>query len=182
MIGSIPSGYLLSQSYGKKDISKKGSKNIGSTNAYRVAGKYIGIATLVADVTKGIIPIFLAKNLFPNYHVDAVIMAGLLTVIGHIFPVWLKFNGGKGVATSFAVFLAIEPMLGLAAMTTFLIIYLVSRVVSVASLTAVLTTTLISSFTVDGKIAYLILVLSLLVFWRHKENIKRILEGKEKKI
>ncbi len=182
LIGSIPTGYLLAQTFGKKDISKKGSKNIGATNAYRVAGKIVGISTLTADIFKGIIAVLIAQYTKVGDTELAELIAGFSVVLGHIFPIWLNFKGGKGVATGLAVITMIAPSIGIIAFSAFTIMFLFFRIVAVASLTAALTATLVSSFTLSGEIAYTVLVISLIIFWRHKENVSRILDGKEKKI
>ncbi len=182
LIGSIPTGYLLSQTFGKHDLKSKGSKNIGATNAYRVAGKAVGIATLVADFSKGVLAVVLATHLKAQDLEIAQLLAGFFVIIGHVFPIWLKFSGGKGVATSLAVFFVIEPNLGFIALTSFLVMFVFFRIVAVASLTAALVTSLLGAFMVSGDKATLVIVISLLIFWRHKDNIVRILDGKEKRI
>lgn len=182
LLGSIPSGYLISQTYGKKNITSHGSRNIGTTNAYRVAGKKIGIATMIADMLKGVLAVLLAINYFEPYDPTALLVAGLMVVIGHIFPVWLKFKGGKGVATGIAALTTAEPMLGGIAIVTFLIMFVSFRIVSMSSLTAALCTAVVGSFMVEGEIAFLTLAIAILIFYRHKENIIRLLEGKETKL
>jgi glycerol-3-phosphate acyltransferase PlsY len=179
LIGSIPTGYLLAKTFGKHDLSKKGSKNIGATNAYRVAGKAVGVATLIADLAKGVIAILLARQLNSEH---SELLAGIFVILGHIFPVWLRFKGGKGVATSLAVFTMIDLRLGFIAFGSFVIMFLFFRIVAVASMTAALTTSVIGAFLVSGDIAYMVIFISILIFWRHRENVVRILEGKEKKI
>ncbi len=182
LIGSIPTGYLFSQTFGNHDLKSKGSKNIGATNAYRVAGKAVGIATLIADFSKGALAVILAMYLKVGDVEMAKLIAGFFVIIGHIFPVWLKFSGGKGVATSLAVFFLVDPNLGFIALTSFFIMFVFFRIVAVASLTAALATSLLGAFIVPGEVATLAIVISLIIFWRHKENILRILDGKEKRI
>lgn len=182
LIGSIPTGYLLAQTYGKQDLTKKGSKNIGTTNAYRIAGKKIGIATLLADFIKGIVPILLAQQIFLPEENNAMLLAGFFAVIGHIFPIWLGFKGGKGVATSVAVCSLINPILGLVAFSTFVLMFVFFRIVAIASLTAVFAVTITGICILPEESAFAVMVISSLIFWRHKENISRLLEGKEKKI
>lgn len=182
LIGSIPTGYLITQTFGNKDLKKSGSKNIGATNAYRVAGKAIGLATLMSDFGKGAIAVLLVDYLKVADKELAQLLAGFFVIVGHIFPVWLKFNGGKGVATSLGAFFLIEPKLGFIAVTSFVVMFVFFRIVAVSSLTAALVTSLLASFMMNGEVASLVIIVSLMIFWRHRENVLRILDGKEKRI
>jgi len=182
LIGSIPTGYLLAQTFSNKDLKKGGSKNIGATNAYRLAGKRIGIATLVCDFGKGALAVLLVDYLKVADKEMAQLFTGFFVILGHMFPVWLKFSGGKGVATSLGAFFLVEPKLGFIAITSFVIMFVFFRIVAVGSLTAALVTSLLASFMMTGEVAALVIIVSLMIFWRHRDNVLRILDGKEKRI
>ena len=139
LLGSIPTGYLLVRLFRKQDIRSVGSGNIGATNVLRSGGKGLGAATFLLDVLKGCAAVWvgglLGELLLPEMPFrDAQAIAALAAVIGHMFPVWLHFRGGKGVATGFGVFLVAAPLAALAAITTFALILLISRYVSLASI------------------------------------------------
>ncbi|MFI4984179.1 MAG: glycerol-3-phosphate 1-O-acyltransferase PlsY [Rickettsiales bacterium] len=181
LVGSIPCGFLLAYSYQGQLITKKGSGNIGTTNAMRVAGKAVGIATMISDVLKGVIPTMLAANLF-QHNTLAVLLCAFLALVGHMYPVWLKFNGGKGVATSLGILIVIEPTLALLAACLFALIAIPFRLVSVASLTTSLMVAIAAFFISTPQIAIFLISITGLIFLKHKENIERIFKGEEKKL
>lgn len=180
LLGSVPTGLLLARVFGGVDIRTKGSGNIGATNVYRTLGRKIGILTLVGDCLKGMIPVLAAKALeFPDIWIAAV---GVAAFLGHIFPVFLGFKGGKGVATALGVFLAASPLAVLAALGVFIIVLVVWRFVSLASITAAAFMPALSAL-IDGKpmIVAMSLCIAAIVIFKHKDNIKRLRNGTENK-
>ena len=181
LCGSIPTGVILAKLFGTKDIRQEGSGNIGATNVYRVLGKGLGALTLVGDVLKGVIPVILACTLAGDEIWIAVV--AFVTFLGHLFPVFLKFRGGKGVATALGIFLVIAPLMVPLAIISFVLVAMKWRYVSLGSLAA---SALMPIFLcVAGyPIAYVNLSLAMgcLIFYRHRGNIKRLREGSEKKI
>ena len=179
--GSIPTGVILAKLFGTKDIRQEGSGNIGATNVYRVLGKGLGALTLVGDVLKGVIPVILACTLVGNEIWIAVV--AFVTFLGHLFPVFLRFRGGKGVATALGVFLVIAPLVVPFSIIIFVLVVMKWRYVSLGSLTA---SVLMPIFlcVLGYPIAYvnLSLVMGCLIFYRHRGNIKRLREGGEKKM
>lgn len=192
LIGSIPFSYLLGRSIKHEDIRKYGSGNLGTTNAYRVFGKVIGTSVLILDTLKGGLMVFLIQNnlLFPSTELFHPLIYGFAAVIGHIFPVWFKFKGGKGVATSFGLLLAYSPVLALIMVALFILIQLISRYVSVASCGSTLITAivglvlyLIGTFPAFDLTFVVILILTtILIFIRHRSNFERIRNHTESKI
>lgn len=179
--GSIPTGVILAKLFGTKDIRQEGSGNIGATNVYRVLGKGLGALTLGGDVLKGVIPVILACTLVDNEKWIAGV--AFVTFLGHLFPVFLRFRGGKGVATALGIFLVIAPLMVPLAIISFVLVVMKWRYVSLGSLTA---SALMPIFLcVTGyPIVYVNLSLAMgcLIFYRHRGNIKRLREGSEKKI
>lgn len=188
LLGSIPVGYLLVRIFRKQDIRTVGSGNIGATNVLRSGGKGLGAATFLLDAFKGYSAVWLAAIVAPHLlpgvpqrNVEA--LAALCAVLGHMFPLWLRFRGGKGVATGFGVFLYAAPLAALAAITVFIIILLLSRYVSLASILGAACFPVFAWFTASGTkppffIAVQIAVASLVIF-KHHPNIRRLLAGKE---
>ena len=185
LLGSFPSGYLAGRIIKGIDIRSIGSGSTGATNVLRHIGKRAAIAVFLIDVSKGIISILLAKYFLLNDSWQVTV--GLSALFGHIWPVWLKWRGGKAVATGLGVFLGISWQVGLASLGVFLLAITLFRIVSLASVVASLSLPLImylSFNTSDFSIPYLFISLSamVLVIWRHRENINRLIKGKEPKI
>jgi glycerol-3-phosphate acyltransferase PlsY len=180
LVGSIPVGVLLARLKGK-DPRKTGSGNIGATNVMRSAGKILGSLTLVGDVLKGFIPTFIAMRLgVPEF---VIALVGLAVFSGHLFPVFLKFKGGKGVATGAGVFLAINYPVILISVVIFVVVFLIWKYVSLGSLVG--TAIIPLSFTLlKAPLEYILLslLLACCVFIKHKDNIKRLLAGTENKV
>lgn len=188
LLGSIPMGYLLVRLFRHKDIRSVGSGNIGATNVLRSGGKGLGAATFLLDVLKGCAAVWLGAAITPYLtpvgpprSIEA--LAALAAVLGHMFPVWLRFRGGKGVATGFGVFLVAAPLAALAAIALFAVVLLLSRYVSLASILGAASFPLFAWFLVHGdKPAFYIAVQSavaLLIIVKHHENIRRLLAGNE---
>ena len=190
--GSIPFGLVLVKLAGKGDVRAHGSGNIGATNVSRVGGKALGIVTLLLDILKGFLPVFLAKK--AGFGVDALSLLALAAVLGHVYTPWLKFQGGKGVATALGVLLAVDAQLMLVPMGTFIFALWLTRHVSLGSILAAamlpVQLYLISSFarvfggSLTKDLSFLLpwTALALLVIWKHKENIGRLQAGTESKL
>ena len=181
LLGSIPTGVLLARIYGGKDLSKEGSGNIGATNVGRVVGKKAGIITLVGDCLKGIIPLLITMAVAGR--IPWLISAVALTAfLGHLYPVFNKFKGGKGVATALGVFLVVSPLATLLAVITFGLILYIWRYVSLGSIMAAgIMPALMGIFASSKIYIILALIVSGLVIYRHRENIKRLIDGNENK-
>ncbi len=185
LFGSFPSGYLAGRIVKGIDIRSLGSGSTGATNVLRHIGKSAAITVFLIDVFKGVISILLAKYCLLS---DSWLIAvGLSTLIGHIWPVWLKWKGGKAVATGLGIFLGLSWQVGLATLGIFILMITLFRIVSLASVTAALALPLIMFLSFKtSNISLPFLVISLLamtlVVWRHRENIVRLTKGKEPKI
>jgi len=188
LLGSIPTGYLLVRFIKKEDIRTVGSGNIGATNVMRSGSKGLGALTFLLDVGKGALAValgaWLAPTLLPNWPVRNVeALAALFAVLGHIFTVWLRFKGGKGVATGFGVFLVCSPWAALAAIGLFIVIFALTRYVSLASILGAASFPVFAWFFVHGeKPAFFIgvqIFVALLVIVKHHANIGRLLSGTE---
>lgn len=181
ILGSVPTGLWLGLRLKKVDIRDHGSKNIGATNTLRVLGKGLGAVALICDMAKGAIPVLLAQYQSQTEYVPLV--CGLAAILGHTFSLFLKFKGGKGVATSAGVFFALTPVPMAAALSAFLLTFAVSRMVSLGSIVAA-TVFAIAIWILPHDIVLRgigTLVAAIVVF-RHRDNIKRILSGSENKI
>ncbi len=180
LLGSIPFGLVLTRMAGYGDIRRIGSGNIGATNVLRTGNKALALATLLLDSGKGAVAVLIARYLGNE---DAALAAGLFSILGHCFPVWLKFQGGKGVATTLGMFLALAPYTGLVACGTWLLMALIFRLSSLAALVAMISTP-VSAYVIyhDPALASVSLFVAALVWYRHKANIRRLLKGEESKI
>lgn len=190
-IGSIPFGLILTKLSGKGDIRTIGSGNIGATNVLRSGSKFLAAATLLLDLFKGYLASFLIYTLaLPLASAGDVIafdnikalQLGLIAIIGHCFPIWLKFKGGKGVATTLGVLLAAVPVAGVAACGVWLAAAFLFKISSLAALIAIGSAPVVAFFIYGAWPAGICALIALLVFWRHKENIQRLLKGAEPKI
>jgi acyl phosphate:glycerol-3-phosphate acyltransferase len=179
LLGSIPFGLLLTRAAGLGDIRAIGSGNIGATNVLRTGRKGLAAATLLLDALKGAVAVLMFVILGPP---GAEYWAGLGAVIGHLFPVWLGFRGGKGVATSYGVLIAIAWPVGLAAGALWLVIAAVTRISSLAALVSFAAAPLLALELADSGVAELSLAIAVLVFARHHANIRRLLSGTEPRI
>ncbi len=179
LLGSIPFGLLLCFLCGLGDIRKIGSGNIGATNVLRTGNKLLALATLILDSGKGAIAVLLALYVFQIFEAGAVAIGA---VLGHVFPVWLRFKGGKGVATTLGTLLALSPLVGVAVCLTWFVSALLFRISSLSALIALASAPLFSMVLDESHYIFFIGFLALLVFVLHHENIRRILKGEESKI
>ncbi len=179
LLGSIPFGLLLTRAAGLGDIRAVGSGNIGATNVLRTGNKGLAAATLILDGVKGAVAALIALALAD---MDTAMIAGLFAVVGHNFPVWLKFKGGKGVATTLGTLLAVSWPTGLAAIATWLITAKLSRISSLSALAALGLSPIFAYLFASPSHAALALALAMLGFLRHRANIERLLDGSEPRI
>ena len=181
LLGSIPFGLVLTWAAGRGDVRKVGSGNIGATNVLRAGGKGLAAATLLLDALKGGVAVWIAQNCLPwTFASDQAAAAGAL--IGHLYPVWLKFRGGKGVATYFGILLVLWPTGALVYAITWVAVLALFRFSSLAGIAAVVSAPIAAAaFNVDSLFP-LLLGFSLLVIWKHRENIARLRAGTESRI
>ena len=179
LLGSIPFGILVTRAMGLGDLRSIGSGNIGATNVLRTGNKGAALATLFLDGGKGAVAVLLARWLLAE---DAAQVAGLAAFLGHLFPVWLGFRGGKGVATFLGLMLALSWVVGAALCVTWLVVALIGRTSSIAALVAAASSALWILWLTDGSLLVLSLVLTVLIYVRHGENLKRIKAGTEPRI
>ena len=177
LMGSIPFGLILTKIFLKKDIREIGSGNIGATNALRTGNKLIGYSTLILDVLKAIVPVLYVKINLP----DAVYVSALCTFIGHVFPVWLKFKGGKGVATYLGILFSLNIIFGLVFGICWLIIFFISKYSSLASLIGSLSIPVYILIMEDLENVFFYAIMFILIFFTHRENIKRLKNKEETK-
>ncbi|MBF0368680.1 MAG: glycerol-3-phosphate 1-O-acyltransferase PlsY [Magnetococcales bacterium] len=181
LLGSIPFGLVLARLVGGVDIRNQGSGNIGATNVLRSVGKKIGALALILDMIKGTIPVVVALFLFePPSIIPA--LTGLAAFLGHLFPLYLKFKGGKGVATGLGIFFALSPITGGVAVVAWLGSAVIFRFSSASSLAAFAVMPITLTVLGDTNALMVSAVTTPLVFWRHRPNIKRLLEGTEPRI
>ena len=187
VLGSVPTGVLLTRFFSRIDPRHSGSQNIGATNIYRTAGKKLGVLTLGGDVLKGVIPIGIAMRMAGDqWGIPAdvwIAFAGLSPIVGHIFPIFLGFKGGKGVATALGIYLPVSPIAVLIELFIFLGVVWRWRFISLASITCVITIPILIAFFRSDSQAYFILsvIIAALVIYRHQSNISRLLQGTENK-
>ena len=177
LIGSVPFGYILTKFFLRKDIRKIGSGNIGATNVLRTGNKILGYATLLLDVLKAVLPIIFIKINYPEY----VFISALSVFIGHVFPVWLKFRGGKGVATYVGILCCINIYLGIGFGLVWLITFLIFKYSSLSSLIGSFSIPIINFFIFNDEIVFFFIIMFVLIFYTHRENIKRLLNHTESK-
>jgi glycerol-3-phosphate acyltransferase PlsY len=177
LLGSVPTGFILGSMAGV-DVRKAGSGNVGATNVARVAGKRQGILTLIGDTAKGVVPVILALQMGAN--LTTTVMAGAAAFVGHLYPVFLKFRGGKGVATALGVFVALAPVAALVLILMFIAIALSSRIVSVGSIaTAMAAPLILWLFSYPPIVVGMAVFIAAAITLRHRSNIQRLLNGTE---
>ena len=179
LIGSIPFGFILTKIFLKKDIRNIGSGNIGATNVLRTGNKIIGYSTLILDILKAIIPVLFVKFYIPddNY----IFISALSVFLGHVFPVWLKFKGGKGVATYLGILFCINYLFGFIFICSWLIIFLITKFSSLSSIIASLSIPVYLFFLDNFQNKYFYIIMFVLIFYTHRKNIKRLINQEESK-
>jgi len=176
LLGSIPFGFILTKIFLKKDIRDIGSGNIGATNALRTGNKSLGYGTLILDITKAILPVLYVKFNYSDY----IFIAALCAFLGHVFPIWLKFKGGKGVATYIGILFSINIILGLIFIVSWAVTFLISKFSSLSSLIASLIVPVyLIIFGNYNSIFFIIMFV--LIFYTHRENVKRLKNKEESK-
>jgi len=186
LLGSIPSAVWLGKWLHGIDVREHGSKNAGATNSFRVLGKRTGIMVLVLDVSKGVLSMMVCMLLLIQTEsmIYQMVSAGIC-VLGHVFPVFAGFRGGKGVATSLGVFLGLNPLTALTCILVFLLVFMATRYVSLSSITAAFLLPFISFFIYHQEaieVIYFNIILSLIVILAHHKNIKRLIAGEEQRM
>lgn len=177
-LGSVPFGLLLAMAAGKGDIRNIGSGNIGATNVLRTGNKWLAAATLLLDLGKGFLPVFLAWQWFPS----AVPLAALGAVVGHCFPIWLRFKGGKGVATNAGVCFGVAWPIGLAYAAVWIAVLAIFRISSLAGMSAVVAAAIAAGVLGATSFVPVLAAIAVLVIILHRENLNRLLDGTEPKI
>ena len=177
LIGSIPFGYILTKIFLKKDVRDIGSGNIGATNVLRTGNKLLGYSTLTLDIIKAVLPVIFIKFNYPEY----IYVSSLSVFIGHVFPLWLKFKGGKGVATYVGILFCINVLFGLLFISTWLLLYFIFKYSSLSSLLATLIIPAYILFFLSGQNIIFFFIMFILIFYTHKENVKRLINKEESK-
>ena len=176
MLGSIPFGFILTKFFLKKDIRNIGSGNIGATNALRSGNKLIGYSTLLLDILKAVLPVIYVKYYYPDF----IYISSLSVFLGHVFPIWLNFNGGKGVATYVGILFSINLIYGLVFVITWIIVFILSKYSSLSSLLGSLSIPIYLFISNDHQMIFFI-IMFVLIFYTHRENIKRLKNREESK-
>ena len=177
LMGSIPFGFILTKIFLKKDIREIGSGNIGATNALRTGNKLVGYSTLILDIVKAIIPVIYVKMNYP----ELIYIASLCAFLGHVFPIWLKFKGGKGVATYVGILFSINILLGLIFVISWGFVYLIFRYSSLSSIVGSLSIPLYLFVTDEKSSVIFFITMFVLIFFTHRENIIRLKNKEESK-
>ena len=178
LLGSIPFGLILTRLTGAGNLREIGSGNIGATNVLRTGRKGLAAATLLLDMAKGAIAVIIGQR----YGADEAIMGGVAALIGHVYPVWLKFRGGKGVATMLGVTLALNWILGLVFAGVWLAALAATRISSVSGMAAAISAPIAASLIGQMGLGYVLLALAMIVLWKHRANIGRLIDGTEPKV
>ena len=177
LMGSIPFGFILTKIFLKKDIREIGSGNIGATNVLRSGNKQVGYITLVLDIGKAILPVIYVKINYP----DLIYIASLCAFLGHVFPIWLKFNGGKGVATYVGILFSINILLGIVFVVNWLIIFFMFKYSSLSSIIGTLAIPVYLIINGETHNIVFFTIMFVLIFFTHRENIKRLKNKEESK-
>ena len=176
LLGSIPFGLILTKIFLKKDIRNIGSGNIGATNVLRTGNKLIGYSTLILDITKAVIPVIYIKLNYPDF----IFISSLCVFLGHVFPIWLKFKGGKGVATYVGILFSLKLFYGFIFIGAWLITFLISKYSSLSSIVASLVLPIYLSLFIKSDFIFFAIMFVLILF-THRENVKRLKNNKESK-
>jgi len=177
LMGSIPFGFILTKIFLKKDIREIGSGNIGATNALRTGNKVLGYSTLILDILKAIIPVLYVKFYFSEF----IYISSLCVFLGHVFPIWLKFHGGKGVATYVGILFVIDIYLGLLFTFIWFFIFIISKFSSLSSLIGSISIPIYFLFLSQFNDVLFFSIMFVLIFFTHRENIKRLKNKEETK-
>ena len=177
LMGSIPFGFILTKIFLKKDIREIGSGNIGATNALRTGNKAIGYLTLILDITKAITPIIYVKIIYQDF----IYIASLCAFLGHVFPIWLKFKGGKGVATYLGILFAINVYFGIIFILSWLLTFFISKFSSLSSLIGSASIPIYLFILNQFDQVFFFTIMFVLIFFTHRENIKRLKNREETK-
>ena len=176
LLGSIPFGFLLTKIFLKKDIRDTGSGNIGATNVLRTGNKFLGYSTLLLDILKAVLPIIYVKLNYPEF----IYICSLSVFLGHVFPIWLKFKGGKGVATYVGMLIILNYFLGIVFGIVWVITYLISKYSSLGSILGSLSVPIFIFFYSNDNIMFYF-IMFILIFYTHRENVKRLINKEETK-
>ena len=195
LIGSIPFGLILTKLFDNNDLRNIGSGNIGATNVLRTGNKTLALLTLILDLSKSFIPLFIFFQLYPHPIINdffnlmivdkifLILVFGYFFVLGHCFPIWLKFKGGKGIATSLGVILSIDIFIGLCLLTIWILVFLIFKISSLSALISSTSFPILIFFKYEKvNLLYLSILLTIFVFFTHRANIIRLLKKEEKKI
>ena len=195
LIGSIPFGLILTKLFDNNDLRNIGSGNIGATNVLRTGNKTLALLTLILDLSKSFIPLFIFFKLYPHPIINdffnliivdkifLILVFGYFFVLGHCFPIWLKFKGGKGIATSLGVILSIDFFIGLCLLTIWILVFLIFKISSLSALISSTSFPILIFFKYEKvNLLFLSILLTMFVFFTHRENIIRLLKKEEKKI
>ena len=195
LIGSIPFGLILTKIFDNNDLRNIGSGNIGATNVLRTGNKTLALLTLILDLSKSFIPLFIFFKLYPHPIINdffnliivdqifLILVFGYFFVLGHCFPIWLKFKGGKGIATSLGVILSIDFFIGLCLLTIWILVFLIFKISSLSALISSTSFPILIFFKYEKvNLLYLSILLTIFVFFTHRANIIRLLKKEEKKI
>lgn len=195
LIGSIPFGLILTKLFDNNDLRNIGSGNIGATNVLRTGNKTLALLTLILDLSKSFIPLFIFFQLYPHPIINdffnliivdkifLILVFGYFFVLGHCFPIWLKFKGGKGIATSLGVILSIDFFIGLCLLTIWILVFLIFKISSLSALISSTSFPILIFFKYEKvNLLYLSIILTIFVFFTHRANIIRLLKKEEKKI
>ena len=177
LMGSIPFGFILTKIFLKKDIRDIGSGNIGATNALRTGNKIVGYATLILDICKAIIPVIYTKINFP----ELIFIASLCAFLGHVFPIWLKFKGGKGVATYVGILFSLNILFGLTFAISWATTFVLTKYSSLSSLIGSLSLPVYLLVTGQTNNVIFFIIMFVLIFFTHRENVKRLKNKEESK-
>ena len=195
LIGSIPFGLILTKLFDNNDLRNIGSGNIGATNVLRTGNKTLALLTLILDLSKSFIPLFIFFQLYPHPIINdffnliivdqifLILVFGYFFVLGHCFPIWLKFKGGKGIATSLGVILSIDFFIGLCLLGIWILVFLIFKISSLSALISSTSFPILIFFKYEKvNLLFLSILLTMFVFFTHRENIIRLLKKEEKKI
>ena len=195
LIGSIPFGLILTKLFDNNDLRNIGSGNIGATNVLRTGNKTLALLTLILDLSKSFMPLFIFFKLYPHLIINnffnliivdkifLILVFGYFFVLGHCFPIWLKFKGGKGIATSLGVILSIDFFIGLCLLTIWILVFLIFKISSLSALISSTSFPILIFFKYEKvNLLYLSILLTIFVFFTHRANIIRLLKKEEKKI